>query len=247
MTLKRLLPEVRPVGGRILVVDDEEKITRVIRAYLEKAGFAVTEAYDGTTALGLAQSGEFDLLVLDLMLPGLSGEDICKHLRQRGSDLPIIMLTAKGAEQERIAGLGLGADDYVVKPFSPGELVARVLAVLRRFGKKQGVLSDVLEFAGGELIIDTLRHEVKHKGETVDLTATEYKLLAAMAKSPGRVFTRGELLGIAQGLLPTGYDRTIDSHIKNLRQKLEPKPDEPRYIRTVYGTGYKFEGSGLIY
>ncbi|MDW7652453.1 MAG: response regulator transcription factor, partial [Bacillota bacterium] len=142
----------------------------------------------------------------------------------------------------KIRGLGLGADDYIVKPFSPGELVARVLAVLRRFRAKPGVLADVLEFANGELVVDTLRHEVLFRREKLELTATEYKLLAAMAKSPGRVFSRGELLEIAQGALATGYDRTIDSHIKNLRQKLEPKPDEPRFIRTVYGIGYKFEG-----
>ncbi|MDW7685104.1 MAG: response regulator transcription factor, partial [Bacillota bacterium] len=182
------------------------------------------------------------VVILDLMLPGLPGEDICKQLRRLGSPIPIIMLTAKGAEEEKIRGLGLGADDYIVKPFSPGELVARVLAVLRRFRAKPGVLADVLEFANGELVVDTLRHEVLFRREKLELTATEYKLLAAMAKSPGRVFSRGELLEIAQGALATGYDRTIDSHIKNLRQKLEPKPDEPRFIRTVYGIGYKFEG-----
>lgn len=227
---------------RILVVDDEEKITRVIRAYLEKEGYSVTEVHDGVVALEQAASGEFDLLILDLMLPGLSGEDICRQLRRRGSRLPIIMLTAKGAEEERIHGLGLGADDYVVKPFSPGELVARVQAVLRRYCHDGGVLAGLLEFAGGELLVDTFRHQVTYQGSLLDLTATEYKLLAAMAKSPGRVFTRGELLEIAQGALPTGYDRTIDSHIKNLRQKLEPKPDEPRFVRTVYGVGYKFAG-----
>ena len=229
------------MGGRILVVDDEDKITRVIRAYLEKSGFTVTEAHDGETALSLAQTGNFELMILDLMLPGISGEDICKQLRRRGNDLPVIMLTAKGAEEERITGLGLGADDYMVKPFSPGELVARVLAVLRRFGKSQGTVSEVLEFDQGDLVINTLRHEVRYKGQLLDLTATEFKLLAAMAKTPGRVFARGELLEIAQGVLATGYDRTIDSHIKNLRHKLEPTPDEPRFIRTVYGLGYKFE------
>jgi DNA-binding response OmpR family regulator len=227
---------------RILVVEDEEKISRVIRAYLEKEGFEVAEAHDGQEGLRLAQSGEFSLIILDLMLPGLAGEDICKELRRSGNPVPIIMLTAKGADEEKIRGLGLGADDYMVKPFSPGELVARVLAVLRRFRDKPGILADVLEFAGGELVINTLRHEAAYQGATLELTATEYRLLAAMAKSPGRVFSRGELLEIAQGALATGYDRTIDSHIKNLRQKLEPKPDEPRFIRTVYGIGYKFEG-----
>lgn len=226
-----------------MIVDDEKKITRVIRAYLDREGFAVTEAHDGLTALRLAQSGNYDLIILDLMLPGLAGEDICRRLRGAGNPVPIIMLTAKGAEEEKIRGLGLGADDYVVKPFSPGELVARVHAVLRRYRAKPGASADVMTFAGGDLVIDTIRHEVRFQGQPVELTATEYKILTAMAKSPGRVFTRGELLEIAQGMLPTGYDRTVDSHIKNLRQKLEPQPDEPRFIRTMYGVGYKFEGA----
>jgi DNA-binding response OmpR family regulator len=228
--------------NRILVVDDEEKITRVIRAYLEKEGFAVTEAHDGPTALQLAEEREFDLMILDLMLPGISGEDICKQLRRRGSSLPVIMLTAKGSEEEKIRGLALGADDYVVKPFSPGELVARVYAVLRRYHAGNNAMTAMLEFADGLLHIDTQRHEVVSGGKTLDLTATEYRILTAMARNPGRVFSRGELLEYAQGAMPTGFDRTIDSHIKNLRQKLEPKPDEPRFIRTVYGVGYKFEG-----
>lgn len=228
--------------AHILVVDDEVNITRVICAYLEREGFTVSVAHDGHTALSLVQNGDFDLMILDLMLPGISGEDICKQLRGRGYNLPIIMLTAKGAETERIHGLGLGADDYVVKPFSPGELVARVMALLRRVRTHTGVIANILEFYGGELVIDMFRHEVKRRGELLDLTATEYKLLTSMAKNPGRVFTRGDLLEIAQGSLPTGYDRTIDSHIKNLRHKLELRPDEPKYIRTVYGVGYKFEG-----
>ncbi|MCW3489467.1 response regulator transcription factor [Dethiobacter alkaliphilus] len=227
---------------RILVVEDEEKISRVIRAYLEKEGFAVEEASDGLQALELVSDFNFSLIILDLMLPHMSGEDVCKQLRRQGNNIPIIMLTAKGAEEERIRGLGLGADDYIVKPFSPGELVARVHAVLRRYRSNNGVLAEVMEFADGDLVIDTLRRQATLRGELVDLTATEFKLLAAMAKSPGRVFTRGELLEIAQGALPTGFDRTIDSHIKNLRQKLEPKPDEPQLIRTVYGVGYKFTG-----
>jgi DNA-binding response OmpR family regulator len=224
-------------------VDDEEKITRVIRAYLEKEGFSVEEAHDGRQALQLAENERFDLLVLDLMLPFLSGEEICKRLRIAGNAVPIIMLTAKGAEEERISGLGLGADDYVVKPFSPGELVARIHAILRRYRPENaGVLADVLEFAGGDLVIDILRHQVLFRGIKLELTATEYKLLSTMARNPGRVFTRGELLELVQGALPTGFDRTIDSHIKNLRQKLEPSPDQPCFIRTVYGVGYKFEG-----
>jgi DNA-binding response OmpR family regulator len=234
--------EVNPVG-KILVVDDEKKIAQVIRAYLERDNFEVVTVHDGQEALQLAKDGSFDLMILDLMLPTLPGEEVCKRLRRAGSTLPIIMLTAKGAEDERIQGLGLGADDYVVKPFSPGELVARVHAVLRRFNPvKAGVLADVLEFDGGDLVIDTLRHQATYRGRILELTATEYKLLVTLARSPGRVYTRGELLEIAQGSLPTGFDRTIDSHIKNLRQKLEPKPEQPRFIRTVYGVGYKFEG-----
>ncbi|NLP36415.1 MAG: response regulator transcription factor [Firmicutes bacterium] len=224
---------------KILVVDDEEKIAHVICAYLEKEGFAVTPAYDGNKALELAQSGEFSLMVLDLMLPGISGEEVTKRLRREGNNIPIIMLTAKGAEEERISGLGLGADDYVVKPFSPGELVARVLAVLRRARKSGGVLADVLEFKN--LQIDLRRREVKSGDQLLELTATEYKLLVTMAKNPGRVFTRAELLDLALGEQATGYDRTIDSHIKNLRQKLTPVAGGNRLIRTVYGVGYKFE------
>ncbi len=228
---------------KILVVDDEKRIVQVIKAYLEKDGFEVTAAHDGHEALRLAEEGDFDLMVLDLMLPSLSGEEICKRLRRSGSALPIIMLTAKGAEEEKILGLGLGADDYMVKPFSPGELLARVHAVLRRLRPvKAGVLADVMEFDNGDLVIDTLRHSVTYLGNKLELTATEYKLLITMARSPGRVYTRGDLLEIAQGGLATGFDRTIDSHIKNLRQKLELKQEQPRFIRTVYGVGYKFEG-----
>ncbi len=227
---------------KILLVDDEKKITRVVRAYLEKENFQVEEVHDGLKALELARGGSFDLMILDLMLPGLSGEEVCKRLRREGNALPIIMLTAKGSEDEKIQGLGFGADDYLVKPFSPGELVARVHAVLRRYRPaKAALLADVMEFGQGELIVDTLRHQVSVVGNKLELTATEYKLLATMARNPGRVYTRGELLDIVQGGLSTGFDRTIDSHIKNLRQKLEPKPDKPRFIKTVYGIGYKFE------
>ena len=228
---------------RILVVDDEEKITHVIRAYLEKEGFAVETAADGMHALQLAQNRDYALIVLDLMLPGLSGEEVTKRLRRAGNAVPIIMLTAKGAEEEKILGLGLGADDYIVKPFSPGELVARVMAVLRRARNTPGLLlADVLDFADGRLVIDTLRHEVIIDGQKIEQTATDYKLLVALAKNAGRVFSRSELMDIVQGVYATGFDRTIDSHIKNLRQKLEPHPERPRFIRTVYGVGYKFVG-----
>jgi len=225
-----------------LVVDDEVKITRVIRAYLEKEGFSVTEAHDGQTALDLAASGEFSLLVLDLMLPRLAGEEVAKRLRMAGQQLPIIMLTAKDGEEDKIVGLGLGADDFVVKPFSPRELVARVHAVLRRFRpSKGGLLADVWEFGRGSLTIDTLRHHVAVLGAPITLTATEYKLLVTLARHPGRVFSRGELLEAVSGELSTGFDRAVDSHIKNLRQKVELQPDQPAFIKTVYGVGYKFE------
>ncbi|MBS3937182.1 MAG: response regulator transcription factor [Peptococcaceae bacterium] len=227
--------------AKILVVDDEEKITRVVAAYLERGGYAVTVAHDGQEALRLAAWGGFALLVLDLMLPLLSGEEVVKRLRQQGIMLPIIMLTAKGSEEERILGLGLGADDYLVKPFSPRELVARVEAVLRRYQPHPGSTpGEVLHFAKGRLVIDVLRHEVTLDERALSLTATEYRLLLVMARSPGRVFSRGELLEVAQGELATGFDRTVDSHIKNLRQKLEDRTEQPLFIQTVYGVGYKF-------
>jgi len=225
-----------------LVVDDEVKITRVIRAYLEKEGFSVTEAHDGQNALDLAASGEFSLMVLDLMLPHLSGEEVARRLRMSGQTLPIIMLTAKDGEEDKIAGLGIGADDFMVKPFSPRELVARVHAILRRLRpSKGGLLADVWEFGSGRLTIDTLRHYVAVLDVSIALTATEYKLLVTLARHPGRVFSRGELLEAISGELSTGFDRAVDSHIKNLRHKVEPQPDQPIFIKTVYGVGYKFE------
>jgi len=224
------------------VVDDEVKITRVIRAYLEKEGFSVTEAHDGQAAFDLAASGEFSLLVLDLMLPRLTGEEVAKRLRMAGKTLPIIMLTAKDGEEDKILGLGLGADDFVVKPFSPRELMARVHAILRRFRPSKGsLLADVWEFGGGRLLIDTLRHNVVLGGQSITLTASEYKLLVTLARHPGRVFSRGELLAAISGELATGFDRVVDSHIKNLRYKVEQQPDQPTFIKTVYGVGYKFE------
>ena len=215
------------------MVDDEVKITRVIRAYLEKEGFSVTEAHDGQTALDLAASGEFSLMVLDLMLPRLAGEEVAKRLRMAGQQLPIIMLTAKDGEEDKIIGLGLGADDFIVKPFSPRELVARVHAVLRRFRPSKGsILADVWEYGSGRLTIDTLRHHVAVLGTPITLTATEYKLLVTLARHPGRVFSRGELLEAISGELSTGFDRAVDSHIKNLRHKVELQPDQPVFIKT---------------
>jgi len=229
------------MNEKILVVDDERKITEVVRAYLEKEGYIVLVAGDGQGALDLIERSKPDLVILDLMLPDMAGEEICRRLRQR-SDVPIIMLTAKASEEERVKGLMIGADDYIVKPFSPRELVARVRAILRRVRRDSEALRDRLSFHNGSLTIDLIRHEVKRNGKLVPLTAYEYKLLVALAQHPGRVYSRLQLVNKVQGYDFEGYERTIDAHIKNLRKKIEPDPKNPRYIQTVYGMGYKFEG-----
>ncbi|HID94965.1 MAG TPA: response regulator transcription factor [Candidatus Latescibacteria bacterium] len=229
------------MNEKILVVDDERKITEVVRAYLEKEGYIVLVAGDGQGALDLIERSKPDLVILDLMLPDMAGEEICRRLRQR-SDVPIIMLTAKASEEERVKGLMIGADDYIVKPFSPKELVARVRAILRRVRRDSEALRDRLSFHNGSLTIDLIRHEVKRNGKLVPLTAYEYKLLVALAQHPGRVYSRLQLVNKVQGYDFEGYERTIDAHIKNLRKKIEPDPKNPRYIQTVYGMGYKFEG-----
>ena len=220
----------------ILVVDDEPGITRLVRDYLERAGFGVLVAGDGETALQTARAAKPDLVVLDLGLPGRDGLDVTRELR-RGSDVPIIVVTARGEESDRIVGLELGADDYVVKPFSPGELVARVRAVFRR-AEARGDPAEVIRVADVE--IDVPRMRVTAGGRAVDLTATEFQLLAALAREPGRVFTRGQLLDVLHGVAFESYERAIDAHVKNLRRKIEPTPGAPRYIRTVYGVGYRF-------
>jgi DNA-binding response OmpR family regulator len=223
-------------GIRILVVEDEEKIAEIVRAYLEKEGFRVTVAETGQKAISVLKDG-FDLIILDLMLPDISGEDICQTIRM-DSDLPIIMLTAKSEEEDRIKGLSIGADDYVVKPFSPRELVARVKALLRRTkGSKKTIC-----FSRGNFIIDSSRFEVKKDGSPVVLTPTEFKLLHCLAERPGQIFTRLQLINIILGYDFEGYDRTIDAHIKNIRHKIEDNPRNPSYIKTVYGVGYKFIG-----
>ena len=220
----------------ILVVDDEPGITRLVRDYLERAGFGVLVAGDGETALQTTRAAKPDLVVLDLGLPGRDGLDVTRELR-RGSDVPIIVVTARGEESDRIVGLELGADDYVVKPFSPGELVARVRAVFRR-AEARGDPAEVIRVADVE--IDVPRMRVTAGGRAVDLTATEFQLLAALAREPGRVFTRGQLLDVLHGVAFESYERAIDAHVKNLRRKIEPTPGAPRYIRTVYGVGYRF-------
>jgi DNA-binding response OmpR family regulator len=223
---------------KIVVIDDEESVREVVRAYLEKDGFRVFTAADGSEGLALAEKHQPDLIVLDLMLPDISGEQICEEVRSR-SDVPILMLTAKASEDERIAGLVAGADDYLVKPFSPRELVARVRAVLRRTQGVETPLVEVLRFDDGRLEIDTVKHEVRHDGETIDLTPNEYKLLLALARYPGRAYSRYELIDRVQGYDFDGFERTIDVHVRNLRKKLEPDPAKPRYVETVTGIGYR--------
>jgi DNA-binding response OmpR family regulator len=226
------------MNERILIVDDEPWVHEVVRAYLEREGFIVYGASDGREGLDLALTKRPDLVVLDLMLPDVSGEEICRQLRDR-SDVAILMLTAKSGEDQRVDGLGLGADDYVTKPFSPRELVARVKAVLRRTAGGEMPLVELLRFDGGRLELDSVRHEVRIAGEPVELTPSEYKLLLALAQYPGRAHSRFELINRVQGHDFEGYERTIDAHVKNLRRKIEPDPAKPRYVETVHGIGYR--------
>jgi two-component system, OmpR family, alkaline phosphatase synthesis response regulator PhoP len=220
----------------VLVVDDEPKIVDVVRDYLRDAGFSVTTAADGEAALVSARSRPPDLVVLDLGLPGVDGIDVARELR-RTSAVPIIMLTARGEETDRVLGLELGADDYVVKPFSPRELLARVRAVLRRFEGTEGARE---RFAVGAVTVDTGRRRVTVGDRPVDLTATEFDLVAQMASHPGRVFTRAQLLDTIHGVAVDTYERAVDAHVKNIRRKLEPDPHRPRYLLTVHGVGYRF-------
>ncbi len=224
----------------ILAVDDEPHIIEVVRDYLKQAGYRVLTANDGQTALTLARHERPDLIVLDLMLPGgLDGLDVCRRLRQDPglADVPIIMLTARVEETDRLIGLELGADDYVTKPFSPRELVARVRAVLRR-ARGHGPPPGIIHV--GELAVDLTKRSVAVGGQSVSLTPTEFDLLAVMARNPGRPFSRAQLMDLVYDVAYAGYDRAIDSHIKNLRRKIEPDPRQPRYVLTVYGVGYKF-------
>lgn len=220
----------------ILVVEDEPKIARLARDYLENTGYEVLTADDGREALALFQSARPDLLVLDLGLPGMDGLDVTRAVR-RESLVPIVIVTARGEESDRLVGLELGADDYLVKPFSPKELVARVRAVLRR--AEQAPEQNEL-IRAGEVELDVPRMRVSAAGRAVDVTPTEFQLLAALARRPGRIFTRAQLLDALHGVAFESYERAIDAHVKNLRRKLEPDPRAPRYILTVYGVGYKF-------
>lgn len=222
---------------RIVIIDDDLSVQEVTRAYLERDGYSVYVASSASEGLGLAERVKPGLVVLDLMLPDRPGEDVCREIRER-SDVPILMLTAKASEDERVSGLALGADDYLTKPFSPRELVGRIRAVLRRV-QAQLPLVEILSFDEGALEIDTVRYEVRRNGEPVELTSHEFKLLQTLARYPGRVYSRTELIDQVQGYDYRGFERTIDAHVKNLRKKIEPDPRRPRYVETVIGSGYR--------
>jgi len=221
----------------ILVVDDEPKIVKLVRDYLERAGFGVRIAADGESALSLARTEKPDLVILDLGLPQMDGLDVTRELR-KVSNVPVIMLTGRSEESDKLIGLELGADDYLTKPFSPKELVARVRVVLRRV-ENASAIPEVLHAA--DLTLDVPRMRVGAEGREIEeLTPTEFSLLAEMVRYPGRVFTRAQLLDAVHGVAFKSYERAIDAHIKNIRHKIEPNPSEPRYIITIYGVGYKF-------
>ena len=220
--------------SQILIVDDEPKIVRLVHDFLEDSGFGVASASSGEEALMRVRTERPDLVVLDLGLPGLDGLDVTRVIRRSG-DLPIIMLTARDDETDKLIGLELGADDYITKPFSPRELVARIRAVLRR----HAAAGDPETLRANDLVLDVPRMRVTRGGDPVDLTATEFSLLASMARQPGRVFTRSQLLDAIHGVAFESYERAIDAHVKNIRRKLERDPRSPRYLLTVYGVGYR--------
>jgi len=232
--------EVQSMKEKILIVDDDRHIVDIVRAYLEKDGYRVVAAYDGREALEVAAKERPALLILDLMLPELSGWDVMRSLRQT-SQVPVIMLTARDDPTDKVVGLELGGDDYVVKPFDPKELLARVRAVLRRT-QPAGPRAPI---SVGQLVIDAGRREVWVGEKRVDLTATEFAILLVLARHPGMVYTRLQLLEEVQGEAYAGYERAIDSHIKNLRRKLEPDPQQPRYVVTLHGVGYRLEGGDV--
>lgn len=224
---------------KVLVVDDDEKILKVLTAYLEKENYSVITAKDGLEAVDKARKLEPDIVLLDVMLPSLDGWEVCKEIR-RTSSVPIIMLTARDAEADRIIGLELGADDYVVKPFSPKEVIARIRAIFRRLQPVERESGECVQIGG--LVLNKNNHSVTVDGNFVELTPTEYKLLELLLVHPGQVFSRFQLVENIQGYAFEGYERTMDSHIKNLRKKLNALPDEPHYIKTIYGIGYKLAG-----
>ena len=224
---------------KVLIVDDEAKIVEAVAAYLENSGYTAITAHDGEKALLLVGKMNPDLVVLDLMLPKISGEEVCKAIRKI-SRIPIIMLTAKIDEDDKINGFNIGADDYVTKPFSPRELMARINSLLRRSDKGASPLFDKMSWNNNDLEVDLVSYTVRKSGEIVNLTPNEFKLLCAMIKYPKKIFTREELIEVAFGANYDGFDRTIDSHIKNLRSKIEDDTTNPIYIVTVRGIGYKF-------
>ncbi|MDM5317856.1 response regulator transcription factor [Fictibacillus sp. b24] len=228
----------------ILIVEDEPKLSEVVSSYLKTEGFNTLEALNANDALKQIKNHSIDFVVLDLMLPDMSGEELCQRIRQKHT-LPILMLTAKVKEEERINGLALGADDYMAKPFSPRELVMRIKTILRRSGNGE-LLAEQITYNGGELKIDASKQEVFVKGEPVNLTPNEYKLLLTFGRHPNRVFSREELVEKILGFDFEGDSRTIDQHVKNLRYKLEIDPKNPNYIVTVFGVGYKFTGGGHV-
>lgn len=226
------------MNKKVLVVDDDVKTVELVKLYLNRDGYKVLVAYDGMEALRLARETHPDLIVLDLMLPGMDGLEVCRTLRNE-SDVPVIMLTARTTEQDKLTGLNLGADDYVTKPFSPKELAARVRAVLRRLPQEKFQRGPA-EVKHGKLTVNFLKQEAFLADKSLGLTPIEFKLLGVLVKEPERVFSRAQLIEEALGYDFEGFDRTVDVHIHNLRRKLEPDRTHPRYIKTVYGTGYKF-------
>ncbi len=226
------------MAAKILIVDDDPKIVQLLKTYLEKEGFIVLTASRGDEGLQAARNNKPNLLILDLMLPEINGLEVCRILR-RESNTPIIMLTARDEEPDKLIGLEIGADDYITKPFSPREVVARVKTVLRRVSG-DSLVNEQICF--GDLGIDLIRHEVRKDKNIIDLTPTEFRLLEVMAGHPNRVFTRAQLIELVQGYTFEGYERTVDAHIKNLRRKIEDDPKNPVYLTTVYGVGYKIRG-----
>jgi DNA-binding response OmpR family regulator len=224
--------------GTVLLVEDERKLRDLVRSYLERAGFAVLSTGSGAEAISMAESGVPDLIVLDLGLPDVSGSAVAREVRATRST-PILILTARSSEQDRIAGLELGADDYVTKPFSPRELVLRVQAILRRHTSANAAESAISGYGNGALVIDEARRTVAVRGQQVTLTPTEWGILVALAGLPGRVYSRFELINRVRGYDFEGYERTIDSHVKNLRRKIEEDPADPRIVQTVLGAGYR--------
>jgi DNA-binding response OmpR family regulator len=227
------------MAATVLLVEDERKLRDLVRSYLERAGFTVLSTGSGAEALTLAASGSPDLVVLDLGLPDIPGETVARELRSAGGGVPVLMLTAKSGEEDRIRGLELGADDYVTKPFSPRELVLRVQAILRRGRGGPVAEQGVTSYGDDELVIDEPRRIVVVRGAAIDLTPTEWGLLLALATVPGRVYSRFELINRVRGYEFEGYERTVDSHVKNLRRKIETDPGNPRIVQTVLGGGYR--------